>query len=114
MHTSIHHFKRSAVIALMLLAGCFAGEPPTETDVAAIAQDYLRTANAIGGWKPIEVRVSNLKCNRSGDAYACSFDLQGKLQQINRWNGEITVSNFSHKAQTGKYIKAGDVWTIAL
>lgn len=113
MRASLHHTK--LVLPILLLAGCFAGDPPTEKDVATIAQSYMRIANAMSGWSPIEVRVSNLKCNRSGEAYACSFDLQGKLKRVERWNnGKVTVSDFSHKAQTGKYIKAGDVWVTAL
>lgn len=99
MNKSTHYFKLLVtLIPIMLLTGCFEGAPPAESDVAAIAQDYLEKVNAIGGWNPIEVHVSNLKCNRSGDAYACSFDLQGKMQRKNRWNGEVNVSDFSHKA----------------
>jgi hypothetical protein len=112
MHASVHYAKLA--LPIVLLAGCFAGDPPTEKDVAAITQDFLRKANAMNGSKPIEVQVSNLKCNRTGNTYACSFDLQGQMQRVNRLNGEVTVNDFSHKAQTGKYIKAGEVWVPTL
>lgn len=112
MQASLHFAKMA--IPTMLLVGCFAGEPPTENDVAAISTKHLLIANAVSGWKPVEVHVSNLKCNRSGDVYACSYDLKGKLQRTEMFTREVKVKDFSNKDNTGKFIKAGEVWTATL
>jgi len=104
----------TTLIPLLILAGCLGGEPPTEADVTAITTKFLELSNAISGWKPVEVHVSNLKCNRSGDAYACSYDMQAKMRQSDFMTGKVKESDLVQKGMTGKYIKAGEVWTPAL
>jgi len=104
----------AALIALLLLAGCLGGEPPTEDDVTAITTKSLELSNAISGWKPVEVHVSNLKCNRAGDAYACSYDMQAKMRRSDFMTGKVKESDLDQKGMTGKYIKAGEVWTRSL
>ncbi len=103
----------AAAISLAMLAGCFDGTPPTESEVAALSLNRLQMANAMNSWKPIKAQASNLKCSRSGDVYACSFDLQGKLQRKDYYNGTVSEKDFAYKAQTGRFQKAGDVWTLA-
>ena len=115
MKTWSYRKQTSAVlIPLLLLAGCFGGEPPSAKDVAAIATKHLLIANAVSGWKPVDVQVSNLKCNRSGEVYACSFDVQGKMRRTEILTREVKVNDFSNTDQTGKFIKAGEVWTATL
>ena len=103
----------TAAISLAMLAGCLEGTPPTESDVAALSLNRLQMNNALNSWKPVKAQAANLKCNRSGDVYACSFDLQGKMQQVDYINGVVKQKDFAYKAQTGKFQKAGDVWTLA-
>jgi hypothetical protein len=98
---------------LFLLGGCFSGDPPTEKDIAPIYTKNLAMVNAFSGWRPTEVSISNVKCSRSGSTYACSFDASGKLKKRSAWDGKVSVEDFHNTKETGKFVKAGDVWTVS-
>lgn len=100
--------------ALLALAACVGDDPPTEKDVLGLYVKQLAAENAQGTWKPVDVKVLNLKCDKDGSVYACKFDANGKLQRQNPFTNRIEVHEFSRQGLVSRYIKTGETWDLTL
>lgn len=101
-----------ALIPVAMLTACLGSNAPTEKDLVPIVTQLLKANGGFSGWVPREVVISNLKCNQSGDVYGCSFDVDAVQSRRNFVNGKVEEKKVALKAQSGRFIKNGDVWTL--